>query len=440
MGLERERTALWRPGAPFLKKCWGQGREVTGPITLRRPMSDEQTAVESAETPSQASLGEIPVLLFIRGLALLAVMSSLIVGLHWYLGARLIRDALVPEPFATVAWIALWTFFASIFGGFLGGRLLPRGVARVFQWFGFVWMGAFGLLLVSTAVSDLGFFLAGKVMTLDAAWPTYRALGVLGVVVPALLYGFSVSRRPETKRITIDVPGLDPSLDGFRIAQISDVHIGETLGRDFAQKVTEQVNALDADLVAVTGDLIDGSVQKLQPEVAPLGGLRGKHGVFYVTGNHEYYHGGSQWEAEGRRLGWTVLHNEHRVVAGGKLVVGGVTDVEGARFSEAHAPRVDLTFAQAPSGVPRVLLAHQPRFAKAAKDAKVSLMLSGHTHGGQIFPFMFFVKLQQPVIGGFETIHGVPTYTSNGTGYWGPPFRIGPRGEVTEITLRATPA
>jgi len=117
-----------------------------------------------------------------------------------------------------------------------------------------------------------------------------------------------------------------------------------------------------------------------------------------------------------------------------------VTDLEGARFSPSHAPRADLAFAGAPAGAPRVLLAHQPRFAEVAAAEKVSLMLSGHTHGGQIFPFMFLVKLQQPVIGGFATIAGVPTYTSNGTGYWGPPFRVGPRGEITEITLRSVPA
>lgn len=397
-------------------------------------MTDERSAT------SAAGFRDIPVLLFVRGLVMLSVMSSLVVGLHWYLGARLIRDAQVAEPFATIAWVVLWSFFASIFGGFLGGRLLPRPVAKVFQWLGFVWMGAFGLLLVATAVSDLGLWLAARVTTVQPAWLAWRALGVMGVVVPALLYGFSVSRRPLTKRVSIDVPGLDPSLDGYRIVQLSDVHIGETLGRDFAQQVTDQVNALSPDAVVVTGDLIDGSVARLHDEVAPLGGLRGRHGVFYVTGNHEYYHGGAAWEAEGRRLGWHVLHNEHRVVGDGKLVIGGVTDVEGARFSEAHAPRVDLAFAGAPAGVPRVLLSHQPRFAARAKDAGVSLMLSGHTHGGQIFPFMFFVKLQQPVIGGLARLHGVLTYTSNGTGYWGPPFRIGPRGEVTELTLRAVKA
>lgn len=390
---------------------------------------------ETSENTEAAS--GFPTLVLVRTLAFALAMASTIVGLHYYLGARLIRDAQVAEPFATVAWVVLWSSFASIFGGFLSSRVFGRRLSKVFQWVGFVWMGAFGLLLVSTALSDVLFAIAARVSTVDPSWYTLRPLVVLGVVVPALVYGFSISRRPETKRVTVDVPGLDKSLDGFRIVQISDVHITDTLGRDFAQRVADQVNSLKPDLVAVTGDLIDGSVARLEQEVAPLGTMRATHGVFYVTGNHEYYHGGSAWEAEGRRLGWQVLHNEHRVLADGKLVVGGVPDLEGARFSEAHAPRADLTFAQAPAGVPRILLAHQPRFARAAKDQKVSLMLSGHTHGGQILPFNAFVKLQQPVIGGFEVIEGVPTYTSLGTGYWGPPFRIGPRGEVTEITLRA---
>ncbi len=389
----------------------------------------------TAEAPT--SLKDIPVLLFVRGITLLTVLSSLVVGLHWYLGARLIRDVGMPEPFATIAWVMVWVFFGSIFAGFLGGRLFPRPAAKIFQWLGFVWMGAFGLLLVTTSLSDLALFIASKFTTLDASWQSLRAFGVMGVVVPALAWGFYVSRRPLTKRVEIDIPGLDPSLDGFRIVQITDVHIGETLGRDFARQVALHVNSLKPDLVAVTGDMIDGSVARLHDEVAPLGEMRGKYGVYYVTGNHEYYHGGSSWEAEGRKLGFTVLHNEHRVIADGKLVIGGVTDVEGARFSQAHAPRVDLAFAQAPAGVPRILLAHQPRFAKYAKDSSISLMLSGHTHGGQIFPFMVFVRLQQPVVRGFETLSGVPTYTSNGTGYWGPPFRIGPRGEVTELILRA---
>ncbi len=390
-------------------------------------MSDETHA---------AGLKDIPVLLFVRGALLLSVALALLAGLHWYLGARLIRDALMPEPFAGVAWVALWGLFVALLGGFVGGRLLPRSLAKVLQWLGFVWMGAFGLLLTGVAVSDLGAAIAQSFTTLPAGWLTTRAIAVAALTVPLLAWGFFISSRPQLKRVTVDIEGLSPDMDGFRIVQLSDVHIGETLDRRFARYVTERVNALEADLVAITGDLIDGAVHKLRDEVAPLGELRARHGVYYVTGNHEYYHGGSAWEAEGRRLGFTVLHNEH-VVVGGGLVVGGVTDVEGASFSPAHAPDVHATYAQAPAHLPRILLAHQPRFASRATDARVSLMLSGHTHGGQMFPFMFFVRLQQPVIGGFATLHGVPTYTSNGTGYWGPPFRIGPRGEVTEITLRA---
>lgn len=402
---------------------------------------DETTAATAAVAREHegARLTEVPILLFVRGVFLLVVMLSAIVSLHWYVGARLIHGLELTGALADVAWAAVWTAFGSIFFGFIGMRLLPRGVARVFQWLGFTWMGAFGLLLVSFAVTDLGLWLWARGAVVDASLLHARTLGVVGVVLPALAWGFAVARRPEVKRVEVPIAGLPKALDGFKLVQLSDVHIGETLDRRFAQAVTDQVNALGADAVVITGDLVDGSVARLHDEVEPLAQLRGKHGVFYVTGNHEYYHGGAAWEAEGRRLGFHVLHNEHRVVGDGdaRLVIGGVTDVEGARFSQAHAPDVAQAFHGAPSGVPRVLLSHQPRFAKRASGHQVSLMLSGHTHGGQMFPFMFFVKLQQPVIGGFKVLSGVPTYTSNGTGYWGPPFRLGPRGEITEVVLRA---
>lgn len=394
---------------------------------------------DSPETAAAkpAAWGDIPVMLFVRGVMLVTVLISLIVAFHLYLGLRLIRDAGVPQPMAALLWGALWAFFVSIFAGFIGGRVLPKPLAHMLQWVGFGWMGAFGLLLVGTAASDLGLWLGSR--NTDPLWLVWRAVAVAAVTVPTLVYGFWVGRRPEIKRLTIDIPGLGAGLDGLRIVQISDVHIGETLGKKFAQHVADMVNSLKPDLVAVTGDMIDGSVARLRDEVAPLGTMQARHGVFFVTGNHEYYSGGSAWEAEARRLGMTVLHNEHRVIeqAGSRLVVGGVTDLEGARFSQSHVPSVDVAFSGAPTGVPRVLLAHQPRFAKAAAAHRVSLMLSGHTHGGQMFPFMFLVRLQQPVVGGFAVLSGVPTYTSNGTGYWGPPFRVGPRGEVTEITLRA---
>jgi predicted MPP superfamily phosphohydrolase len=401
-------------------------------------MSDAPETTAPSDETRPATLNEVPVLLFIRGLAFLFVMMAVVVGLHWYLGARLIDGVGLTPAVASAAWTALWTCFASIFVGFLGGRVLPRPAAKVVQWVGFVWMGAFGLLLVTTAASDVALAVLSRTALWDPSWLSLRPLGVVGLVVPALAFGFVVARSPRVKRVTVAIPNLPSRFEGFRIAQITDVHIGETLTRSFAVHVTRTVNSLDADAVAVTGDMIDGSVAKLRDEVEPLAGLRGTHGVFYVTGNHEYYHGGSSWQAEARRLGMRVLHNEHVVIErdGQQLVIAGVPDVEGGRFSAQHEPDAAVAFAGAPDGAPRILLAHQPRFARRVGTTRVDLMLSGHTHGGQIFPFMVFVKLQQPVIAGFKVLWGVPTYTSNGTGYWGPPFRIGPRGEVTEVTLK----
>lgn len=374
-----------------------------------------------------------------RALLAVAVALGLLTGLHWYIGARMIADAQLAAPWAALGWAALWAAYGSLFLAFLGGRMFPKPLAKLAQWVGFSWLGAFALLVPGLFLTDLLLGGASLVTTVDPAWLPLRALALAGLVVPALACGGVVARRPRVKLVEVLVPGLHPDFDGFRIVQLSDVHIGETLGRDFAAQVTAQVNALEPDLVAVTGDLIDGSVTRLRDEVAPLGRLAGRYGVFYVTGNHEYYSGAAPWEAEVGRLGFTVLHNEHRLIQAGeaKLVVVGVTDVEGARFSEADAPDLTRALQGAPPGVPRLLLAHQPRFAKQAQGHGISLMLSGHTHGGQIYPFNFFVRLQQPVVGGLHTLFGVLTYTSLGTGYWGPPVRIGPRGEITEVLLRA---
>ncbi len=399
-----------------------------------------QSTEPQAPQDAPVGLSEIPVLLFVRGLLLVGVMVTLVLGLHYYLGVRLIRGAQLPEPWAAAAWVFLWTAFASIPSAFILGRLLRRKLAAGVQWFAFLWMGAFGVLLSATAISDIVLWSAAHASTGAASWSRFQALVVIGLTIPALVVGFRIARgTPAITRITIGIKGLGKEFDGFRIAQITDIHIGETLRREFLERVVAQVNSLKPDMVAVTGDVIDGSVKALRDEVEPLSRLAGKYGNFYVTGNHEYYHGGNAWEAEATRLGLIVLHNEHRVLKQGEssLVVAGVTDLDGGRFSPANAPDADAAFAEAPAGAPRILLAHQPRFARQVTKHNVALQLSGHTHGGQIFPFMFFVRLQQPVIAGFKMLWGVPVYTSRGTGYWGPPFRIGPSSEITEVTLRA---
>lgn len=404
----------------------------------------EPTPLEETDAPAAPPrLSDVPIMLFVRGVAAVVLVLALLIALHVYIGSRLFLGLGLTGASAAAGWAVVWTAFGSIFFGFIGGRVFPKPVAKAAQWVGFGWMGSFGLLLTGTVASDVAVAVAVRWFGAELAQARFvAAVTMVAVVVPVLALGAFIARTPKVKRLELEVAGLAGALDGFTLAQLSDVHIGETLGREWARRLVERVNALNAHAVVVTGDLVDGSVPRLTDEVAPLSGLKAKHGVYFVTGNHEYYHGGDAWEAEARRLGMTVLHNEHRVLGepGAQLVLGGVPDVEGARFSRLHVPDAGKTFHGAPSGVPRVLLAHQPRFARHAQGHGVDLMLSGHTHGGQIFPFMFLVRLQQPVIAGLRELWGVRTYTSAGTGYWGPPFRVATRGEITLVTLRAPKA
>jgi predicted MPP superfamily phosphohydrolase len=397
--------------------------------------------VEVSEQEEGVPLSRVPVVLIIRGLLAMLLMTGMVAGLHAYLGKRLLAEPELAGPWAGLGWGALVLLFLSIPSSFFVAMRMRTALwARVLHWVGFLWMGAFGLVLVTTLAADLvgwGWKLAGTAPE-ALALARGKALAVVGVVAPALLWAWRTARGPaRVVRLSVPVRGLGPGLSGVKVVQISDIHIGPTLDRRFMQRVVDQVNALRPDMVAVTGDLVDGSVRRLRDEVAPLAGLHAPLGVYFVTGNHEYYHGGAAWSAEVARLGLTVLHNAHRVVerAGSRLTVAGVTDHEAGMMDPSHACRPDLALAGAPEGVPRLLLAHQPRTAVLARGLGVDLQLSGHTHGGQIFPFMFFVRLQQPVIRGLATIAGVRVYTSRGTGYWGPPLRLGPTPEITELTL-----
>jgi predicted MPP superfamily phosphohydrolase len=386
-------------------------------------------------------LSQVPIGLIIRGAVSILFAVGLVGGLHGYLGLRLLADPNLGQPWTALGFGALVLLFFSIPLGFAASRRRPTLLNQALYWTSMLWLGTFGLLLTAVLVADLVGAVWGAVGAVEAqTLARGKAVGVLAVVVPALAFAFLTARgRARVERLKIPVKKLGEGLHGVRVVQISDIHIGPTLDRHFLRRVVEQVNALEPDLIAVTGDLVDGSVRALREEVAPLSGLRAPLGVYYVTGNHEYYHGGAAWAAEVARLGLTVLHNEHRLIerSEARLVVAGVTDHEGGRVDPAHACRPDLALQGAPEGVPRLLLAHQPRTAFLAKGLGVDLQLSGHTHGGQLFPFMFFVKLQQPVIRGLANIAGVRVYTSRGTGYWGPPLRLGPAPEITELTLVA---
>jgi predicted MPP superfamily phosphohydrolase len=237
----------------------------------------------------------------------------------------------------------------------------------------------------------------------------------------------------------VEVPlgKLSPEGDGYTIAQLTDIHIGPTLGHDFLDAVVRETNALNADLIAITGDLVDGSVEQLRDKIAPLADLKARDGVYFVTGNHEYYSGAEEWCAHLETLGVRVLRNE-RVDVRGLFELAGVDDFAAEGMAPGHRQDIPAATAGRDPSKPIVLLAHQPKAVTEASAHGVDLMLSGHVHGGQIVPFNWLVKLEQPYVEGLYR-HGDSTwiYVSPGTGYWGPPMRVGTTSEITRITLRA---
>src|SRR5690606_23338810 len=220
---------------------------------------------------------------------------------------------------------------------------------------------------------------------------------------------------------------LPAELAGFRIVQLSDIHVGPTIKRGYIDAIVRRVNELSPDIIVITGDLVDGSVAGLRDDIAPLAQLSARHGVYVVTGNHEYYSGADSWIAEFERLGMAVLLNRHVQLEhnGARLVLAGIADYSAELFRPSHRSDPVAAFAGAPNDVPRVLLAHQPRSAKAVVEAGGHLQLSGHTHGGQFWPWMHFVQWQQPWVAGLQRVGEMQVYISRGTGYWGPPLQIG---------------
>jgi predicted MPP superfamily phosphohydrolase len=301
-------------------------------------------------------------------------------------------------------------------------------------------MGFFSWMFVLTVLRDVALAVAGFALSPGAFDDLVRNSAWASVIAAPLvtIAGYYLARRvAPVVDVRVPIVGLPSALEGFTIAQISDVHVGPTIKRDFVEKVVRRVNALEPDLVAITGDLVDGSVQKLAPHTRPLAELRSRHGTYFVTGNHEYYSGAHAWIGELGRLGARVLLNDHVVLDhdGARVAVAGVTDYAAHHFDHAHRSDPARAAAGVPADAVKVLLAHQPRSAPDAARAGFDLQLSGHTHGGQFWPWMYFVRLQQPFTAGLRRLGRMWVYVSRGTGYWGPPMRFGSPSEITRLTL-----
>lgn len=373
------------------------------------------------------------------------IVTSLLTLVSAYIGIRLL-PALSLEPWASaVAILILSLPPLSAAAALVLRSLTASALARRITWAASLTLGWVSWLFVLTLLREpllgishwlLPASTATQITRLSAqAVPTLALIAtVLGV--------FGALGRPRIRRVTIPLVELQPALQGFTIVQLSDVHVGQSLGRRFVQRIVDRVNTLDPDLIVITGDLVDGTVAQLRDAVAPLAALRSRHGVFFVTGNHEYYSGATAWIAHLESLGIRVLSNEHVLIrrADAALVLAGIPDPVGQAFDPAARGDPHSALRAAPDGVrPRILLSHRPGSARAALRAGFDLQLSGHTHGGQFWPWNLVVRAREPLSIGLDRLETLWVYTSRGTGFWGPPQRLGAPSEITLLQLCASP-
>ena len=265
------------------------------------------------------------------------------------------------------------------------------------------------------------------------------SIGVIGISSAGTIYGFHSSRRgPTIIKQDIFIKNLPASYENFTIAQISDMHVGPTIKKKYVEGVQKKVEQINPDLIAVTGDLVDGSVKHLSKDLEPFQDMIAEYGTFFVTGNHEYYSGVDTWLEKTDRLGMINLINENRVLSKGgeSIAIVGITDFRAHQIKREHRSNPKRAISNLDNGITKIMLAHQPNSIYSVHDAGVDLQLSGHTHGGQFWPFIYPTKLANAYLAGHYNHHGTQIYVNRGTGYWGPPLRLGVPAEITVIRLR----
>jgi len=380
-------------------------------------------------------------------LLILALATGLLVGTHTYVARRLVLDPGIPEPWKALLLVALVLLGASLVAQPFGERLLAPRLARWIAWPASLWMGLLFLLLLLLGVSDALLWLSGSpALAAPSAQGEgaagARALLVFGIAFTAAAFGMrSALAPPRLERLRVALDGWPAALEGYRIVQISDLHIGPILGRSFAESLVARVNALEPDLIALTGDWVDGAVERLAAEVAPFADLRARDGVFFVTGNHDHYSGARAWAARASELGMRVLRNERVEIRRGDAVFDlvGVDDHRGNWIDREEREDLPRALEGRDASRPAILMAHDPSTFKRASRSGVDLQISGHTHGGQIWPFRYFVRLAVPYVAGLYREGSSQLYVSRGTGFWGPPMRIAAPAEVTEIEIVPAP-
>lgn len=426
----------------------------------------------------------------------LVVVLALLALVHWYVWRRLVRDVTAPgglgRRIGTGAVVALPVLsVAALVSGRAGA---PFAVQQVVAWPGFLWLATLLYLVLALVVGEavrplLTRWLARRAAGAEAAVPApapvpapvpvpvpvpdrlpeaeaeaeaepevesaaevqpagdvsrrlfvSRVVGGAAVAVAAGTVAngaYGVLRGPRVKRVTVPLAKLPRAAHGYRIAVVSDIHLGPILGRAHSQRIVDAINATQPDLIAVVGDLVDGTVADLGPAAEPLAGLRARHGSFFVTGNHEYFSGADAWVDHVRELGMRPLRNERLEIAAG-FDLAGVDDVAGE--SEGQGPDFGRALGDRDRSRAAVLLAHQPIVIDDAVAHGVDLQLSGHTHGGQLWPGNHLAELANPTVAGLERYGDTQLYVSRGAGAWGPPVRVGAPSDITVVQLASKQA
>jgi predicted MPP superfamily phosphohydrolase len=350
----------------------------------------------------------------------LLLITSMLFAIHYFIFITTTRTIDPSKPLYSIIFYALMGGVLLMPLGLIFSMSPLKKILFPFTMLGYLWMGFF---FISWTFSIVEFVVSIFWQHTFSQW-VFVASGLT-----SLWALFNGMRLPRTVKHKISGP---PTLKGFRLAQVTDLHVGMPfLNHDWLNKVVQRINETESDAVVITGDLVDDNYVRVAPMLAPLEQIKAKVAKFYVTGNHEYIREG-QWESHIKSLGVDVLHNTNKSILFGnaRVLIAGVPDRMVSRFDKTKKSQPDKALANAQSVDFKILLAHEPASAFDIKSEKCDLILSGHTHGGQIFPFGIFVRIVQPAVKGFKIVNGIKVFAHQGTGYWGPPMRWLTRSEI----------
>ena len=359
-------------------------------------------------------------------------MMSLLLGIVWLLvWFELILQMQLPLALKNFALI----FFISTFILQVTHLIFmqARNPSPAFVFISFFFMGLFIHLFCGVLTKDVLVFI-----------PTLarheQVMSYLVALLAVLFNAWGIHmalRGPKIKHVFIPLPPEHSRLNSFKIVQISDLHVGPLIGKNYVRKVVEIANRLTPDLTVLTGDVGDSNPDIFGKQLAPLSHLRAKEGVFYVTGNHEYYWGAEKWIQFIRDCGIRPLINEGASLSNGSIWLGGIPDLDGPHFIPSHIPNANKALDPSKANdAYKILLAHQPKNCFAGEAAGFDLMLSGHTHGGQFFPFNLLVGFFNPYSKSLNQHQKMLVYVNRGTGFWGPALRLGVPAEITLLEFK----